>query len=107
MDSAANHPAAQNVADAVQNGEVRCLDTSNLSEKLKLTLHDQDDAWELCSLRLQKDNIQTYTSFLGPIGEKVEEQSAKTSSEFHDLADAHRTPEEPAATGQPLTREFI
>jgi len=32
---------------------------------------------------------------------EVQEQSAKTSSEFHDLADA---PSSPTATGQPLTR---
>jgi ABC-type multidrug transport system fused ATPase/permease subunit len=39
----------------------------------------------------------------GPVGETVKDQSAKTSSEFKDLASVRTTPEQPAATGQPLT----
>jgi hypothetical protein len=39
----------------------------------------------------------------GPVGTTVSEQSAKTSSEFKDLANSRTTPETPAATGQPLT----
>ncbi|KAF2403785.1 cell lysis protein-like protein [Trichodelitschia bisporula] len=39
----------------------------------------------------------------GPVGESVKTQAAKTTSEFQDLADSRRTPEQPAATGQPLT----
>ncbi|QDS72984.1 hypothetical protein FKW77_008843 [Venturia effusa] len=39
----------------------------------------------------------------GPVGQTVSEQSAKTSSEFKDLANSRTTPETPAATGQPLT----
>ncbi|EON69416.1 hypothetical protein W97_08676 [Coniosporium apollinis CBS 100218] len=39
----------------------------------------------------------------GPVAQNVKEQSAKTSSEFRDLADARTTPDQPAATGQPLT----
>jgi len=39
----------------------------------------------------------------GPVGQTVSDQSAKTSSEFKDLANSRTTPETPAATGQPLT----
>jgi ABC-type multidrug transport system fused ATPase/permease subunit len=39
----------------------------------------------------------------GPVGKNVKHQSAKTSAEFRDLANARTTPEQPAATGQPLT----
>lgn len=37
------------------------------------------------------------------MAEKVKDQSAKTSSEVQNLKDARKTPEAPAATGQPLT----
>ncbi|KAM0285950.1 hypothetical protein ACHAQH_001137 [Verticillium albo-atrum] len=39
----------------------------------------------------------------GPMAENVKAQSAKTSSEFGNLAASRRTPSQPAATGQPLT----
>lgn len=39
----------------------------------------------------------------GPVGKSVKNQSAKASAEFRDLANARTTPEQPAATGQPLT----
>lgn len=37
------------------------------------------------------------------MAQNVKDQSAKTSSEFNNLAAARRTPTNPAATGQPLT----
>ncbi|KIW07867.1 hypothetical protein, variant [Verruconis gallopava] len=39
----------------------------------------------------------------GPVGQSVQKETAKTSSEFKDLAAARQTPDTPAATGQPLT----
>lgn len=39
----------------------------------------------------------------GPVGQAVNNETAKTSSEFQDLADARKIPDQPAATGQPLT----
>ncbi|KAI0158969.1 Reticulon-domain-containing protein [Pestalotiopsis sp. NC0098] len=39
----------------------------------------------------------------GPVAQNVRDQSAKTSSEFGNLAAARQTPSQPAATGQPLT----
>lgn len=39
----------------------------------------------------------------GPVAQSIKDQSAKTSSEFQDLANARTVPEQPAATGQPLT----
>lgn len=39
----------------------------------------------------------------GPVGQNVQAESAKTKNEFADLANARTTPDEPAATGQPLT----
>ncbi|GAP93468.1 putative cell lysis protein [Rosellinia necatrix] len=39
----------------------------------------------------------------GPVAANMKNQSAKTSAELSNLADARRTPANPAATGQPLT----
>jgi ABC-type multidrug transport system fused ATPase/permease subunit len=39
----------------------------------------------------------------GPVGQKVKQEGARTSSEFRDLANARQTPDQPAVTGQPLT----
>ncbi len=42
----------------------------------------------------------------GPVAEKAKEQAAKTGSDFQGLADSRAPPSQPAADGQPLTREF-
>jgi len=39
----------------------------------------------------------------GPVGQSVQKEATKTSTEFSNLANARTTPEKPAATGQPLT----
>lgn len=39
----------------------------------------------------------------GPVAQNVKDEAAKTKGEFADLANARTTPEQPAATGQPLT----
>jgi len=39
----------------------------------------------------------------GPVGQSVQNEAAKTSNEFSNLANARTTPDKPAATGQPLT----
>ncbi|KAI1426809.1 Reticulon-domain-containing protein [Xylaria sp. FL1777] len=39
----------------------------------------------------------------GPVAANMKDQTAKTGTEFSNLADARRTPAKPAATGQPLT----
>ncbi|RDW79504.1 reticulon-like protein [Coleophoma cylindrospora] len=39
----------------------------------------------------------------GPVATSVKDQSAKTSSEFSNLANSRTTPSQPTATGQPLT----
>jgi len=39
----------------------------------------------------------------GPVAENVKDQTAKTSTEFSNLAASRTTPATPAATGQPLT----
>ncbi|KAI1304562.1 Reticulon-domain-containing protein [Xylaria venustula] len=39
----------------------------------------------------------------GPVASNMKDQTAKTGAEFSNLADARRTPAQPAATGQPLT----
>lgn len=78
MDAVQNNPIVQDIKDTVQNGEDSTTDSYSLHSQL-----------------------------VGPVGQKAQDQSAKTSSEFKDLANARRTPEEPAATGQPLTRRSI
>ncbi|KAF1956964.1 hypothetical protein CC80DRAFT_515856 [Byssothecium circinans] len=45
-----------------------------------------------------KDNIAN-----GPVADKAKAEGAKTKAEFADLANARTTPDQPAATGQPLT----
>ncbi|KAI1853211.1 hypothetical protein JX265_000290 [Neoarthrinium moseri] len=52
-----------------------------------------------------KGNAQAaYTQLAnGPVAQNVKDQSAKTSSEFSNLAASRQTPSQPAATGQPLT----
>jgi ABC-type multidrug transport system fused ATPase/permease subunit len=45
-----------------------------------------------------KDTVQN-----GPVAQNVKAETAKTRSEFADLANARQTPDQPAATGQPLT----
>jgi len=39
----------------------------------------------------------------GPVGQSVKAETEKTKSEFADLANSRTTPDQPAATGQPLT----
>lgn len=39
----------------------------------------------------------------GPVGQSVQAEASKTSNEFSNLASARVTPDQPAATGQPLT----
>lgn len=39
----------------------------------------------------------------GPVGQSVKAESDKTRNEFADLANSRTTPDQPAATGQPLT----
>ncbi|KAI0425104.1 Reticulon-domain-containing protein [Xylaria sp. FL1042] len=39
----------------------------------------------------------------GPVAANMKDQTTKTGAEFSNLADARRTPAQPAATGQPLT----
>ncbi|KAI1660127.1 Reticulon-domain-containing protein [Daldinia decipiens] len=39
----------------------------------------------------------------GPVAQNVKDQTAKTSAEFSNLANARQTPSQVAATGQPLT----
>ncbi|KAI4171580.1 MAG: hypothetical protein LQ343_004172 [Gyalolechia ehrenbergii] len=43
------------------------------------------------------------TAYNGPVAENVRNQSAKTSSEFRNLADSRTPPNKSTATGQPLT----
>ncbi|KAI1381794.1 Reticulon-domain-containing protein [Hypoxylon crocopeplum] len=52
-----------------------------------------------------KGNAQTAYNQIatGPVAQNVKNQSAKTTAEFSNLANARQTPSQPAATGQPLT----
>jgi hypothetical protein len=40
----------------------------------------------------------------GPVGQAVQSEAAKITTDFKDLSAAKSTPQQPAATGQPLTR---
>lgn len=105
MDTVANHPITQNVKDSVQNGEVCRTDRSKNFEGAAANKANQDTDRDLLHGTPATDIEKAYTSILGPVGQKVKEQREKTSSEFQDLSDARRTPDQPTANGQPLTRK--
>ncbi|ORX95964.1 Reticulon-domain-containing protein [Clohesyomyces aquaticus] len=48
-------------------------------------------------------NLKNALTRAGPVAQNVKAETAKTRDEFADLANARQTPEQPAATGQPLT----
>ncbi|OTB06332.1 hypothetical protein M426DRAFT_115660 [Hypoxylon sp. CI-4A] len=57
------------------------------------------------SVQTLKGNAQAAYNQIasGPVAQNVKNQSAKTTAEFSNLANARQTPSQPAATGQPLT----
>ena len=53
----------------------------------------------------QNPAIPIVLTSTGPVAQNVKAETAKTKNEFADLANARTTPDQPAATGQPLTRK--
>ncbi|KAF2690075.1 hypothetical protein K458DRAFT_383206 [Lentithecium fluviatile CBS 122367] len=84
-----NHPTTQNLKDNISNGE--CPKAQNCP-----VLSSPSKA-------LEKSCIFLRTHGYGPVGQNVKAETAKTRDEFADLANSRTTPEQPAATGQPLT----
>lgn len=56
-------------------------------------------------ITIYENLLDTYQAS-GPVGQTVTAEKQKTQNEFQDLADSKKTPEQPTATGQPLTRKF-
>ncbi|KAI9768275.1 MAG: hypothetical protein M1835_006896 [Candelina submexicana] len=79
MESVQNHPYTQNVKQTVSNGKMY----------YSITSPPNGEAW------LNRNT--------GPVAENVKNQSAKTSNEFSNLANARTRPNQQTATGQPLT----
>ncbi|KAF2757734.1 hypothetical protein EJ05DRAFT_501256 [Pseudovirgaria hyperparasitica] len=75
MSAVNNHPTTQSAKDAIVGGEIAFTKFRSAYTDLKK----------------------------GPVGQNVKEQSAITKNEFADLAASRQTPDQPAATGQPLT----
>ena len=97
MDSVSNHPTTQSAKDTIVNGLVG--DGPPLATKIYLLNNDTVPTY----FRLKRF-AHTNAFPAGPVGQTVQDQSAKTGAEFKDLANARQTPDTPAATGQPLTR---
>ncbi|KAF2141408.1 uncharacterized protein K452DRAFT_351523 [Aplosporella prunicola CBS 121167] len=70
------------------------------------TLHDVKDS-AISSAQAAMESVQnhpiTQNAINGPVAQNARAEAQKTSSEFRDLAGARKTPDQPAATGQPLT----
>lgn len=94
MESVQNHPAVQNL----KNGEV-CHE-----RKLQDAAMENADA-SIASLTSHE--VTTRLRYAGPVGQSVQQEKEKIGSEFQSISDARTTPEQPAATGQPLTRAYI
>merc|ERR1712000_485045 len=84
-------PSQHTNGGATTNGSI----TNNFVNTAKSTMADISNH---PTTQSAKDTIVN-----GPVGQTVQNESAKTSSEFKDLASARQTPDTPAATGQPLT----
>lgn len=96
MAAVANHPTTQGLKDSISNGEVRILGSlisARISELTVVSRHR-------CPKCHRHEKILT---LLGPVGQTAKAETAKTRGEFADLANARTTPDQPAATGQPLT----
>jgi hypothetical protein len=84
MDTSQNQSATQQVKDALADGELAMILTSMQT---------------FSSTGVANAPYQT-----GPVGQAVQNEAGKTSSDFKDLEASKKTPQQPAATGQPLTR---
>lgn len=97
MAAVSNHPATQSVKDSLNNGEVSAppalIGTRDFAANSGL-------ATQAPAATQPAQNLTAP----GPVGQSVKAESAKTKGEFADLANARTTPDQPAATGQPLTR---
>lgn len=88
-DSSANGSSNGNVAGHAENAKNNLLSSA---QSAMAAVNNHPTTQNL------KDNIAN-----GPVGQNVKAESAKTRSEFADLANSRQTPDQPAATGQPLT----
>ncbi|KAF2110689.1 Reticulon-domain-containing protein [Lophiotrema nucula] len=74
MAAVQDHPATKNLQNTLNNGEMPKM----------------------------PNNDETLTH-LGPVAQNVKAEAGKTKDEFADLASSRTIPDQPAATGQPLT----
>ena len=94
METVQNHPITQNAI----NGEV-----CNVTQPANCTGRGADHATG--NMRHRCPCLSPILTILvGPVAQNARAEAQKTSSEFRDLAGARKTPDQPAATGQPLTR---
>ncbi|KAK6000735.1 hypothetical protein QM012_003460 [Aureobasidium pullulans] len=105
--------AAINAKDAVVNSKVRgqviparALSASALQEEVLCATRQSIAATFFSELQLTlfPDASAAYQNLAnGPAAEKARIESQKTSQEYSNLMDSKRVPDQPAATGQPLT----
>lgn len=89
-------PSAPSNASSYTNGN------SSIQNTKDSILSTTQSAMESVQNRPLTQNMKE-TVNNGPVAQNVKAETAKTKSEFADLASARQTPEHPAATGQPLT----
>lgn len=89
-------PSAPSNADSYTNGH------SNIQNTKDSILSTAQSAMETIQNHPVTQNMKD-TVNNGPVAQNVKAETAKTKSEFVDLANSRTTPDQPAATGQPLT----
>ncbi|KAL8734331.1 MAG: hypothetical protein Q9166_001529, partial [cf. Caloplaca sp. 2 TL-2023] len=97
MDNSNGSPALQNARDSAYNG--LALSASQLCGRPAV---DQRLAMNTIQNHPTTQNMRDTVSN-GPVADNVRNQSAKTSSEFRNLADSRAPPNKSTASGQPLT----
>ncbi|CAI6327090.1 unnamed protein product [Periconia digitata] len=91
--------------DAQLNGHGQLNGNSNVAQnatRAKDSLIDSSSAMAAVNNHPTTQNIKSNIAN-GPVGQGVKVESEKTRNEFADLANSRTTPDQPAATGQPLT----
>ncbi|KAI9706134.1 MAG: hypothetical protein M1836_005540 [Candelina mexicana] len=96
--SANGNSTMQNAKDNFVNSECRRMLLLNSSGSLTL-----NSRHILCNGIRAEPPLHAERQADGPVAENVKNQSAKTSNEFSNLANARTRPDQQTATGQPLT----
>jgi len=96
-------PSAPSNIDSYSNGSSTTVNGNSTIDRTKNSILDTARS-AMDSVSSHPATQQAKETFAnGPVAQNVKAESAKTKNEFSDLANSRTTPEQPAATGQPLT----